>query len=780
MISTVRLSLRDVEPPLPMTVYFSRLRTASIGNQLLVLALGTLLPLVLFAAGLAVLQARQERGTFERGMHARVVAITSAIDAELRATVGALHTLSQSQALADGDFKGFYSLAVRVNTVHPDWVTVTLAGADGLQQVNATRPYGAEPLRIKETASFEAVLRTLQPAIGSLSMDPSGLRQAFAVRVPVLRDGRLAYVLTAVVDPVVIARILREQGMPDNWVASVVDVQLLQVARLLQGQVQVGVTVAPAFQAALNSGAMDGAYRGRTLEGTPSYVTWRRSAFSGWAVGIGVPAKSVEASAWRVLGIGLLGVVGSVALALLLARLLARRISEPVARLVAQARALRRGYYSSSLQHSQPEAPQQPPADEPLAPPDTPLPRATAAEAGLAMPELRELQHALGDAAQAMQALGRARAQAESANRAKDEFLAMLGHELRNPLSAITTAALVLRMRPEGAAAISAQGVLQRQTAHLTKLVDDLLDASRVSQGKIELEQAPLDFTALVKRVALQVVGSSPKHRLDLRLEAAWVSGDDTRLEQIVTNLLSNAVRYSPVGGAIHLLLARAADRVLLSVRDEGVGMAADLVPRVFDLFVQGERGAARSQGGLGIGLTLAHRLADLHGGRLDARSEGEGRGSTFTLTLPGIEPLRSSEPATPPVSPAAVRRLHVLLVDDNDDGRWMMREVLQRAGHRVTETADGLQALEQARAGQFDVALIDIGLPGLDGLEVARRLRAMGPPFDTMPLVAITGYGTPQDHERSRAAGFDLHLVKPVDGFDLLDQVQRLLRQAG
>jgi len=761
-----------------MSIHDSRLRSASIGNHLFLLALGTLLPVVLFAAGLAVLQAKQERQTFERGMHDRVVAITSAIDAELRVTVAALRTLAESQVLADGELERFHGLALRVKDLHSDWVTVTLAGADGLQQVNAMRPYGAELLPIEETASFEAVLRTLQPVIGSLSAGPRGLPHAFPVRVPVLRKGQLAYVLTAVVDPAAISRVLREQGMPDDWVASVVDLRLLQVARQHQGQVQVGVTVSPAFRSALTSGATAAVFRGATLEGNSSYVTWRRSAFSGWSVGIGVPAHSVEASAWRALVIGLLGVGVSVALALLLARVLARRISEPVAVLAAQARALQRTHFSASLPHGQPNAQGQPP-DEPTTPSNAVRPGDESPQsASMTMPELRELQHALDDAAQAMHALGQARAEAEGANRAKDEFLAMLSHELRNPLSAITTAAQLLRMRPEGAAAAMAQGVLQRQTAHLTKLVDDLLDASRVSQGKIELERLPLDLAALVHRVAVQVVGSSPKHPLTLRLDAAWVSGDDTRLEQIVTNLLSNAVRYSPDGGAIELVLARAADRVLLSVRDEGVGMTAGLVPRVFELFVQGERGAARSQGGLGIGLTLAHRLAELHDGQLEAHSDGEGQGSTFTLTLPGITAPAGNESAMLPVGPGAVRRLDVLLVDDHDDGRRMLRAVLEGAGHRVTEAVDGAQALERAGAAAFDVALIDIGLPDIDGLEVARRLRGMGPRLATTLLVAITGYGAPQDHARSREAGFDLHLVKPIDGIDLLDQVHRLRRQ--
>ncbi len=760
------------------------LRTASIGNHLLLLALGTLLPVVLVAAGLAASQARQERATFERGMHDRVVAITSAIDAELRATVAVLRTLAESQALADNDLPRFHGLARRVKDVHRDWVTVILAGPDGLQRLNAARPLGSEALPAEETASFETVLRTLEPAIGSLSAGPSGLRQAFPVRVPVLREGRLAYVLTAVVDPAAIARILREQGMPDDWVASVVDRRLLQVARLYEQRLQVGVTVAPAFRAALTSGATQGAYRGATLEGTPSYVTWRRSALSSWSVGIGVPAKTVEASAWRALVLGLLGVAGSLTLALLLARMLARRISEPVALLATQARALRRGDYSSTLQPMHIDAPSWPSSDvaaasDDAAPPaDDPPARAILAlrEVG-ELRELRELQHALDDAALAMQALGKARSQAEAANRAKDEFLAMLGHELRNPLNAITTAAQVLRMRPEGPPAVMAQGVLQRQTAHLTKLVDDLLDASRVSRGKIALERRALDFAALAQRVAVQVVGSSPQHRLELHLEPSWVAGDDTRLEQIVTNLLSNAVRYAPAGGTITLNLQRSGEQVRLAVRDEGVGMAAELLPRVFDLFVQGERGAARSQGGLGIGLTLAHRLAELHGGRLEAHSDGEGRGSTFTLTLPRIEPPVVAATSRRPDASAAALPLSLLLVDDNEDGRRMLCQLLESQGHRVTEAADGLQALERAAGAGFDAALIDIGLPGLDGLEVAQRLRRMGPGWAQTLLIAITGYGAPEDHVRSRTAGFDLHLVKPVDSFELLALLQQRLR---
>jgi signal transduction histidine kinase/ActR/RegA family two-component response regulator len=759
----------------------TRMRSASIGGYLLMLALGTLLPVVMFATGLAVVQAKQERHTFELGMHARVLAITSALDAELRVTVAALTTLAESQALASGELERFHGNALRVKNQNPDWLTVILASKEGVRLVNVTQPLGVDPLRIAERASFDALVLTQRPVIGSLSFGLRDRQYAFPVRVPVLREGRLAYVLTAVVKPASIARILKEQGMPEDWVASAVDQQLLQVARVYQGQVQVGVTVAPTLRSALTSGAIEGAYRGATLEGTTSYVTWRRSQFSGWSVGIAVPASTVESSARRALIIGLLGVGLSLVLALLFARLLSRRISEPVAQLAAQARAMRSGDYGSPLQPAEPENQSRQPSVEPMEKASGPSADDKApASPTAAMRELRELQHALNDAGQAMIALGRARMDAVDANDAKDEFLAMLGHELRNPLSAIATATHLLRMRPEGATAAKALDVLQRQSLHLTRLVDDLLDASRVSRGKIELNRAPLDFAQLVRRVAVQVVGGSPRHQLDLQLEHAWVSGDETRLEQIVTNLLSNAVRYSPAGGGVHLSLVRVAEKVVLTVRDEGIGIAAELLPRVFDLFVQGKRGPARSQGGLGIGLTLAHRLAALHDGQLDVKSDGEGKGSTFTLRLPNVNALPAREASTLSASSSteALQRLDVLLVDDNEDGRRMLGEILRGAGHRVTEAADGLQAMAQASEGDFDVALIDIGLPGIDGLELARRLRRMGPPRSNTLLVAITGYGAPQDQANSLEAGFDLHVVKPVIGVDLLAQIQRLARR--
>jgi CheY-like chemotaxis protein len=313
--------------------------------------------------------------------------------------------------------------------------------------------------------------------------------------------------------------------------------------------------------------------------------------------------------------------------------------------------------------------------------------------------------------------------------------------------------------------------VIGRQVDHLRRLVDDLLDVGRVMTGKIVLERVPLDLARVVEH-ALGTLGASTRaHRIVTALEPVWVSGDATRLEQIVNNLVGNALKYTPAGATIHVRVGREGGEAVLRVADEGIGMSADLVPRVFDLFVQGTRGLDRAQGGLGIGLTLVRRLADLHGGIASAESPGEGRGSTFTVRLPAIE-----APATPvagDASAAAAPRRRVLVVEDNDDAREMLATLLRMQGHEVFEAADGEAGLEAALGLRPDIAFIDAGLPGLDGFEVARRLRAADGvrPF----LVALTGYAQAEDRRRAHEAGFDVHLAKPVD----LEKIQEVLRRA-
>jgi signal transduction histidine kinase len=352
----------------------------------------------------------------------------------------------------------------------------------------------------------------------------------------------------------------------------------------------------------------------------------------------------------------------------------------------------------------------------------------------------------------------------ERQNHAKDEFLAMLGHELRNPLSAISSAASLIGLPGVSMDGVQrAKKIIQRQSQHLGRIVDDLLDLSRAMSGKILLAKAPFDLATLVAQSleTYRATGRSTDYELEQELDPGWIDGDSTRLEQITSNLIDNALKYTQPGGRITVRTWTENDDVVLSVCDSGVGIPADLLPHVFDVFVQGSSTLDRSQGGLGIGLSLVRRLAELHGGSVSADSKGANHGSTFTLRLPRIE----HQVAAPPAAPASSEhgKPRVLLIEDNEDGREMMAMMLGVYGYEVQSAADGLLGLNTARDYLPDLALVDIGLPGIDGYEVARRLRA-DPATRDIKLIALTGYGLADDLRRVMDAGFDRHLVKPVD----------------
>jgi len=352
---------------------------------------------------------------------------------------------------------------------------------------------------------------------------------------------------------------------------------------------------------------------------------------------------------------------------------------------------------------------------------------------------------------------------AERKSHAKDEFLAMLGHELRNPLSAISSASSLIGV--PGAAPdilVRARAIIQRQSRHLSRIVDDLLDLSRAMSGKILLARQPTDLSTLVSSCleTFRATGRTGGYRIGVELAPGWVDGDPTRLEQIVSNLLDNALKYTPGGGSIDISLARNGDDIVLTVRDSGVGIPSELLPQVFDVFVQGAISIDRSQGGLGIGLSLVRRLVELHGGSVAAESAGAGLGSCFMIRLPATQAPAPCQDALVPQVDAG--KPSVLLIEDNEDGREMMATMLAAYGHPVFQAADGLQGVSQAQACTPDVALVDIGLPGIDGYEVARRLRA-DPATHGIRLIALTGYGLLEDQRRVLEAGFDQHLVKPV-----------------
>jgi CheY-like chemotaxis protein len=339
----------------------------------------------------------------------------------------------------------------------------------------------------------------------------------------------------------------------------------------------------------------------------------------------------------------------------------------------------------------------------------------------------------------------------------------MLGHELRNPLDVIGSAVRVLDVQPDRDATVAkAQEVIARQVRQLGRLVDDLLDVGRVTTGKITLVRVPVDLAETVRRcvAGLMPPGEASHHTVTVRAEPTWVEADQSRVEQIVMNLLSIALKYTPTGGRIDLTVGGDGRMGRLTVADTGAGMSPHMIERVFDLFFQGERTLDRAGGGLGIGLTLVRRLAEQHGGRVEVQSPGPGRGSTVIVELPQVAEPHAVASAVAP--PHAIPR-RILIVEDSRDSRDMLRYLLERAGHEVHEAGDGPSGVDAILKVRPDIALVDVGLPGLDGYEVARRVRA-SEGGRTVRLVALTGYGLPEDHRRSHEAGFDTHLVKPVD----------------
>jgi PAS domain S-box-containing protein len=359
--------------------------------------------------------------------------------------------------------------------------------------------------------------------------------------------------------------------------------------------------------------------------------------------------------------------------------------------------------------------------------------------------------------------------QLAEADRRKDEFLAMLAHELRNPLAAIHSAVQLSALSGLEEHINWSMDVINRQIKHLTRLIDDLLDVSRITRGKIDLRKETVDVATIVNRAveSVRLLIDQRQHQLAVSCSPGtmWLEADPTRLEQILVNLLSNAAKYTDDGGRIWLSAGRDGDEIVIRVRDSGVGIPSAVLPRMFDLFAQGDRSLARSEGGLGIGLTLVRSLTELHGGRVEAASEGLGKGSEFVVRLPAARfPRPGTErpgEAPAPIQPKRSRR--ILIVDDNVDTARGLARLLMLLGHETQVAYDGPSAPAAVEEFQPDTVLLDIGLPGMDGYEVARKLRAL-PRGQNLLLVAVTGYGQETDRRRARETGFDHHLTKPID----------------
>jgi PAS domain S-box-containing protein len=373
--------------------------------------------------------------------------------------------------------------------------------------------------------------------------------------------------------------------------------------------------------------------------------------------------------------------------------------------------------------------------------------------------------------------------QLRSADQRKDEFLAMLAHELRNPLAPIRTGMELLRQSRNPETAERALGVMNRQVAHMVRLIDDLLDVSRITRGKLELKRGPVQLGTLVSTA---VEASKPfiergQHTLRVAIEneALWLDADVTRVAQVIGNLLNNAAKYTPRGGIIELTAGRQADQVVIAVRDNGLGIPRERLADIFEMFNQLSHPSERAQGGLGIGLALVKRLVELHGGSVLADSPGPGQGSTFTVHLPLSVPTAGAHAADGQAAGYNGARKRVLVVDDNDDACQLLAMMLQNADCQTQTANDGPSALQAASSWSPDIVILDIGMPGMSGYEVARRLRD-GQNGSPVRLIALTGWGTVEDRRKAFDAGFDVHLTKPVEVAELYRAIANDVRSLG
>ena len=717
----------------------------------------SIIPLGLLAGGLLYLHWEAQERDRVRSQLQLVRLLAAAVDNALDSTTERLSILARLWESTSLNQEGMHAQLKDVLQANDDWTDILAFRPDGTGVFRASSAAWAEELPGPGPEILRPVVARRGPVISDVVVQAAGADGPIvAVGVPIVRRGTVTQVLVATLDLSWYDRLLARQGLPEGGVAGVFDRNFKFVARSTEGTQRRGGN--PTEQLVRDMKARrEGVGRYSNLSGTAVYTAWGFTRH-GWGVGIATPARLIDQPFWGYLATLGFAWVAVVILGILYAFSKARGITASLESLEGQARHVAAGGRIADV------------------------PVSGVVEIDRALVALEEasvlIQSAMQERDRSLEIEHEARRAAEEGSRAKDEFLAMLGHELRNPLGAISNAVAVmgLKERTEEHLEIATR-VIARQSQHLTRLIDDLLDVGRVMTGKIVLVRAPLDLAGSVRHAVatLEAAGRLADRHLELDLAPAWIDGDQTRIQQLVSNLLVNAATYTAPGGHVRVRVSRELGEAVLSVSDDGRGIDRKDLPRIFDLFFQADSTVDRSTGGLGIGLTLVQRLARLHGGEVKAESEGRDRGATFTVRFPGIgAPEDRSSPAEP--SPAGESKT-VLIVEDNHDGRESLRMALELAGHRVLEAADGTAALDLVRQERPTVAVLDIGLPGMDGYELARRFRAtLG---SQIGLIALTGYGAQSDAQRAMEAGFDRHLTKPVDLQELADAIASTGRPA-
>jgi signal transduction histidine kinase/CheY-like chemotaxis protein len=728
--------------------------------HLILIAIATLLPVVVFSAIAINKLLNSERQSAIRNLQetARLTALV--VDRELQSAQAALLVLGTSRSVLDKNLRGFYEEAQAADRGFG--AATVLWDSNGRQLINTIRPYGADLPQSDPSGHVAEVLRRQTTTISSLAVSPATGNYVTTVSIPVMPDKMQHYVLSETFDSYYFTRVFAQGHIPADWTVAILDPKGRYIACNRNDEQLVGQSASSNLIKASGSKA-EGWIRHPNADGVDSYEVFTHSGFSGWTIVVSAPVDVIEGTARQavlVSSIGLLiALLGAIGTAAVVGRRLARSIRATGESAAALGRGEAPGEQSTGVEEM----------DR--------LNEVLKSVGKTLLHEKSSRQQAEAERERLLISEQVARKNAEDQNAAKDRFIAMLGHELRNPLSAITGA---ISLAKAGCAAPEvlerAHAIIARQSSHLSHIVDDLLDLSRLSMGKISLNRVTIDLAA-VARACVEALPSTRPHapvRTHISGEPIWVSADRTRLDQIVSNVLGNALKFTPANGIIDVMVKSERDMAILTIRDSGIGISRELMPFIFDAFVQGEAQSDRSIGGLGIGLNLVRQLVELHGGTVHVASDGMGKGTTVSVHLPRAQANLLS-PDAERQAPALVAPIgSILLVEDNEDSRDMMSSLLQLKGFRIIEAANGASGIRLAGDEKPTIAIIDIGLPDMDGYDVARRLRA-GAGTRDIRLVALTGYGQESDRQRALQAGFELHLVKPVDAEMLLSAIAQL-----
>ncbi|HKQ65400.1 MAG TPA: ATP-binding protein [Methylomirabilota bacterium] len=725
--------------------------------HLILLALATVAPALLFAVGLIVYHTQLERSSLERGMRDTARALALALDRDVNDIKNGVETLAGSRYL-DGqvDLTHFYEEASTISKGFGGWAV--LSDPAGRQVLNTSRPLGtALPIPTPDSLEMmRSVADGRKTFVSNVFTGTVSRQAAVIVATPVIRNDKVRFILDFPFPPTQFTNLLKEAQLSRGWIAVVTDRDGGVVARVPDAEVFVGKKEGPAWTAG-TAGADEGFIQGEVLRGPAVYAAYKRSKETGWTVGVAAPIKLVDAGIRRsMLALSSGGFV-LLALGCGLAFVLGKRIVEPIVAL----------------------------ADWLKAEPSTPLPPAESR-----VTEVEDLRRALEDArtaAQRAELAHAARREAEAANRAKDDFLAVLSHELRTPLNATFGWVRMLRSgQLDAGAAAHALEVIERNVNQQARLISDLLDASRIVFGRLELNFQSVDLPALVGgvvdsvRPTAEIKGIALKAELDP--EAGPVRGDPDRLRQVVENIVGNAIKFTPQGGAITVQLARDADATLI-VSDTGRGIDAELLPHIFERFKQSDSTSTRAHAGLGLGLAIVRHLVELQGGRVRAESAGPGHGSTFTVVLP----IAAAAPGAAALGQSSANAeggqrldgVRVMVLEDDDDTRDLVASILTRAGAVAFASGSARDGAAMAARVRPDVLVCDLAMPDKDGLDLVREIKSWAAEAGVhLPALALSAYARTEDRDRALAAGFDIYVSKPVDPSELVRAVVRLVRR--